>query len=157
GKCRGGGERCEAEGSPMGNENREHRHRHAFLRCNCPRELPCLGQAQAHVEPDPYEQGAGQKRNPPAPRDESCLVESLAQQKEGAGGTEKSDRGSQLREHSIPGSLAGRRILGREQDSAAPFATEPESLSEPAQREQGWSEHPERGIAWKDADEQRRH
>jgi hypothetical protein len=71
----------------------------------------------------------------PQARNSASLSTAVSSQ-EGAGRTQEPDRRTQLREHPVPGALAGRRVLDREQHGPAPFAAQAQPLSEPAQRQQ---------------------
>ena len=70
--------------------------------------------------------------------------------------TQKADRRPELREHAEPGAAAGRRVLGREQRRAAPFAAEPDALAEAQQAEQPRRERARLGVARQDADQRGR-
>ena len=69
-------------------------------------------------------------------REELLVGQPARQQQEDAAGEEEADRRAELREHAVPGALARRRVLDRQQHRAAPLAAEAEALAEPAQREQ---------------------
>ena len=58
------------------------------------------------------------------------------QQQEQAVGEDKAERRPELREHAEPGAPAVRRVLGRQQRRAAPFAAEPDALAEAQQAQQ---------------------
>ena len=71
------------------------------------------------------------------PNAKNCSsVSHVGEQQEDAAGEEEADRRAELREHAVPGALAGRRVLDRQQHRAAPLAAEAEALAEAAEREQ---------------------
>jgi hypothetical protein len=59
-----------------------------------------------------------------------------AEQQEHGCRKDEADRCAQLREHAVPVLLARGRILGGQQDGPAPFAAQPKTLAEAAQRQQ---------------------
>jgi hypothetical protein len=64
------------------------------------------------------------------------IAHDIAQQQEHARGAQESDGRAQLREHAEPVGLARRRVLGGQQDRAAPLSAQPKALPEAAQRQQ---------------------
>ena len=92
------------------------------------------------------------------PKAKNCSsVSHFGQHQEDAAGEEEADRRAELREHAVPGALARRRVLDREQHRAAPLAAEPEALAETAQREQERRGDADRVVGRQHADSDRRH
>ncbi len=121
---------------PCSRNTVDHRHLDPLVLVEHVLEGRRLGDAQPHVQADQHQQRAGQERDAPAAAEELRVAHRLAQQQEDAAGQEEADRRAELREHAVPGALARRRVLGRQQHRAAPFAAQPEALAEAAQRQQ---------------------
>ena len=69
---------------------------------------------------------------------------------------EEADRRPELREHAEPAALAGRRVFGREQRRAAPFAAEADALAEAQDAQQDRREAADRVVARHEADQRGR-
>ncbi len=82
----------------------------------------------------------------------SASLSICGQHDEDAGRAEEAERRAELREHAVPALLAARRVLGREQHGAAPFAAEAQALAEPAEREQRRRRDADRGVGRQQAD-----
>ena len=111
---------------------------------------------QPHVEADDDECGAGEERDAPAESKELIVGEPRREREEDAGRADEADRRAELREHSVPRAATRRRVLDREQHGAPPFAAQPESLAEAAEREQQWRGDTDRGVRRQQADQHRR-
>ena len=70
-----------------------------------------LPERDAHIESDRDKNGAQEKGDPPRPIDKGGLAESDEQQKEQASRNQEADRRPELREHSVPGAFAFRRVF----------------------------------------------
>ncbi len=90
-----------------------------------------LGNRQLNIEAQENQDGTRQKRQAPAEGEKLLVGEPSGKHQENAAGKKESERRAELREHSIPGPLVGRRVLDRQQHSAAPLAAQAEALPEP--------------------------
>ena len=84
-------------------------------------------------------------------------VSQSREQQEDAAGEEEADRRAELRKHAVPGALARRRVLDRQQHRAAPLAAEAQALAEAAQRQQQRRGDADRVVGRQHADRHRRH
>ena len=120
--------------------------RHAALECRSFDEL------QAYVEPHQYQHGTGQEGRAPAPAEHLRIGQIIVHQQEDAGGAQKSDRSTELREASVPRPLARRRVLRRQQYGAAPFTAQADTLPQSAERQQRGRKHPDGCVGRQQAD-----
>ncbi len=111
-----------------------------------------LGNGQPDVESDQHQHGARQERDPPAEREELLVGEPVGKRKKHCAGEKEPDGRTKLREHAVPGPLAGWRVLDRQEHGAAPLATEAEPLSEAAERQQDRSRNANRVVGRQRAD-----
>src|SRR6185312_11751182 len=70
--------------------------------------------------------------------------------------SEKANRRPELREHPEPAALARRRVFGREERGAAPFAAESDALAKAQDAEQDGRQAADRSVAGDEADQRRR-
>ena len=111
-----------------------------------------FGDGQAHVKADEDQRGAGEERNAPAEGEELVVGERFGEKQEYAAGKQKTDWRAELRKHSIPGALAGRGVFDGQQDGAAPFASQTQTLTEAAEREEQRRGHADLCVGRKKAD-----
>ena len=76
----------------------------------------------AHNKADDHQHARQQERHTPTPRDHRGVVVEAFEQEVRAVRQEEANRGAQLREGAVQGALAFRRVLGRHQRGAGPFA-----------------------------------
>src|SRR5271156_2579923 len=117
-------------------EDVEHRNFDAFLAAERFAEDRRFGDGQADVEAEEDESGAGQEGKAPAEGEELVVAELLGEDQEHASGKKKTCRRAELRKHSIPGAFTRRGIFDGEQDRAAPFASQTQTLTEAAEGEE---------------------
>ena len=116
----------------------EHRHlARARARSSAPLEHRRLGDRQPHASPTSTSTALA-RNGMRQPQAKNCVVAraSADSSRKMPRRTEEADRRAELREHAVPGALAGRRVLGRQQHRPAPLAAQPQALAEAAQREQ---------------------
>ena len=134
----------------------EDRHADALLALDSALECRRLRERKPHPQPDADEHRTREERYAPAPGQKIGVAQACTQHEEDARRAEEPERRAELREHAVPALLAARRILGREQHGATPFAAEPDALAEPAQCEQRRRRQADRGVGRQQADRDRR-
>ena len=90
----------------------------------------------AHDKTDDHQHARQQERHAPAPRDHRGVIVEAFEQEVRAVRQEEADRGAQLREGTVQGTLIGGRVFGGHQRGAGPFAAQTDALDEAAQAQQ---------------------
>ena len=88
-----------------------------------------LGHAGTHVQADGHQHGGAQEGDAPAEGEHLLLAQVGLKHQVQTIGAEEADRGAQVREGAIQGTLVGRGVLGGDQGRAGPFTGEPHALA----------------------------
>ncbi len=133
----------------------QHRDGHldAFLALDGGAERGRFRDFQAHVQPERDQHGADDERHAPSPAGELFVGEPEREAEEQAVRRQKADGRPELRKHAEQPALALRRVFGREQRCAAPFAAEPDALSEVQHAQQDRRETADGVVARHEADQ----
>ena len=134
----------------------EHRHTDRFAVFQCGAKNRRFGDRQPDIKANQNERGTCEKRNPPAVGKEAVVRKILRQAEKNTAGEKESDGRAKLRKHSVPRALTGRSVFDCEQNRAAPFATEAQSLTQAAQRKQQRRHYADSRVRGKRADRDRR-
>src|SRR6185437_16605485 len=104
-------------------KQRQHGYLHAFPAAEGIAKYGRLTEREPYVEADEHECGACQKRNSPTEAEETFVGQRVGERQKCASGQEEPQWCAELRKHSVPSALPGRRVFDRQQDRASPFTT----------------------------------
>jgi hypothetical protein len=125
---------------------------HAFVIFDGALERGCLDELEPDVQTDEDEHGARKERDAEAVVEHLLGRHPLGDHEKNARRAQEADGRAELRKHAVERLFSRRRVLRGEEHCAAPFAAEPESLPQAAEREQDGREQANRRVRRKQSD-----